>query len=39
VRAELLKIRSTSVWWVFGITLLPLWALAVLYRSGSRPNR
>lgn len=31
VRAELLKIRTTSTWWVFGVILLPLWALAVLY--------
>jgi ABC-type transport system involved in multi-copper enzyme maturation permease subunit len=31
VRAELLKIRTTSTWWIFGVILLPLWALAVLY--------
>jgi ABC-type transport system involved in multi-copper enzyme maturation permease subunit len=31
VRAELLKIRTTSTWWVFGLIMLPLWALAVLY--------
>jgi ABC-type transport system involved in multi-copper enzyme maturation permease subunit len=31
VRAELLKIRTTSTWWVFGVIMLPLWALAVLY--------
>jgi ABC-2 type transport system permease protein len=31
VRAELLKIRTTSVWWIFGVVMLPLWALSVLY--------
>jgi ABC-2 type transport system permease protein len=31
VRAELLKVRTTSTWWVFGLIMLPLWALAVLY--------
>jgi ABC-type transport system involved in multi-copper enzyme maturation permease subunit len=35
VGAELLKIRTTSTWWVFGIILIPLWALAVLYNWGT----
>ena len=35
VRAELLKIRTTSTWWIFGVILLPLWALAVLYNWGT----
>ncbi|GGL01377.1 ABC transporter permease subunit [Mangrovihabitans endophyticus] len=35
VRAEILKIRTTSTWWVFGIIMLPLWALAVLYNWGT----
>jgi len=35
IGAELLKIRTTSTWWVFGIILLPLWGLAVLYNWGT----
>ena len=35
VRAELLKIRTTSTWWIFGLMLVPLWALAVLYNWAS----
>lgn len=35
IRAELLKIWTTSTWWVFGIILVPLWALAVLYNWGT----
>jgi hypothetical protein len=35
VKAELLKIRTTSTWWVFGLIMLPLWALAVLYNWGT----
>ncbi|HEV7961316.1 MAG TPA: ABC transporter permease subunit [Actinoplanes sp.] len=31
VKAELLKIRTTSTWWTFGLIMLPLWALAVLF--------
>jgi ABC-2 type transport system permease protein len=31
----LLKIRTTSTWWVFGVIMLPLWALAVLYNWGT----
>ncbi|MFJ8581645.1 ABC transporter permease [Micromonospora sp. NPDC093277] len=31
VRSELLKIRTTSTWWIFGLITLPLWALAVLF--------
>jgi ABC-2 type transport system permease protein len=30
VNAELLKIRTTSTWWIFGIILLPLWAASLL---------
>ncbi|SCG73472.1 ABC transporter permease subunit [Micromonospora humi] len=29
VRSELLKIRTTSTWWIFGLISLPLWALAL----------
>ncbi|MEU8260180.1 ABC transporter permease [Micromonospora sp. NPDC048999] len=31
VRSELLKIRTTSTWWIFGLITLPLWALAVFF--------
>jgi ABC-type transport system involved in multi-copper enzyme maturation permease subunit len=31
----LLKVRTTSTWWVFGLIMLPLWALAVLYNWGT----
>ncbi|OJF11547.1 ABC transporter permease subunit [Couchioplanes caeruleus] len=34
VRAELLKIRTTNTWWIFGIVTLVLWVLAVLYNWG-----
>ena len=30
VRAELFKIRSTSTWWILGLTTLVLWALTLL---------
>jgi ABC-2 type transport system permease protein len=30
VNAELLKIRTTSTWWIFGIILIPLWAVSLL---------
>lgn len=30
VRAELLKIRTTSLWWIFGIILIPLWGATLL---------
>ncbi|RGC70511.1 ABC-2 family transporter protein [Micromonospora sp. MW-13] len=30
VRSELLKIRTTSTWWIFGLISLPLWALTLL---------
>jgi ABC-2 type transport system permease protein len=29
VRAELTKVLTTSLWWVFGLIMLPLWAAAV----------
>ena len=35
IGAELLKIRTTSTWWVFSLIMLPLWALAVLYNWGT----
>jgi ABC-2 type transport system permease protein len=38
VRAELRKIRTTSTWWIFGVILLPLWALAVLYNWATTNN-
>ncbi|MGR6321879.1 ABC transporter permease [Micromonospora soli] len=31
VRSELLKIRTTNTWWIFGLITLPLWALALLF--------
>ncbi|MEV1285650.1 ABC transporter permease [Micromonospora sp. NPDC049679] len=31
VRSELLKIRTTSTWWVFALITLPLWALALFF--------
>ncbi|NBE80556.1 ABC transporter permease [Micromonospora rubida] len=31
VRSELLKIRTTSTWWIFGLISLPLWILALLF--------
>jgi ABC-type transport system involved in multi-copper enzyme maturation permease subunit len=31
VRSELLKIRTTSTWWIFGLISLPLWALTALF--------
>jgi ABC-type transport system involved in multi-copper enzyme maturation permease subunit len=30
VRAELFKIRTTSLWWIFGLLLIPLWAASIL---------
>ncbi|MGC4803540.1 ABC transporter permease [Micromonospora sp. DT233] len=30
VRSELLKIRTTSTWWIFGLIMLPLWGLTLL---------
>jgi len=35
VKAEFLKIRTTSLWWIFGIILLPLWASAWLLNWGT----
>jgi hypothetical protein len=35
LRAELLKIRTTSTWWIFSIILLPLWALAIFFNWGT----
>jgi ABC-2 type transport system permease protein len=35
VKAELLKIRTTSTWWIFALIMLPLWALAVLFNWGT----
>lgn len=29
IRAELTKVLTTSLWWVFGLIMLPLWAAAV----------
>ncbi len=31
IRAELLKLRTTAMWWIFAIVLLPLWGLALAY--------
>ncbi|MEU4428381.1 ABC transporter permease [Actinoplanes sp. NPDC024001] len=35
VRAELLKIRTISLWWGFGLLLLPLWAAALFFNWAS----
>jgi ABC-type transport system involved in multi-copper enzyme maturation permease subunit len=35
IKAELLKIRTTSTWWVFGIIMLPLWAISLLVNWGT----
>ena len=35
VAAELRKIRTTSTWWIFGLILIPLWAMAVAYNWGT----
>jgi ABC-2 type transport system permease protein len=35
VKAELLKIRTTSTWWIFAIITFPLWAAAILLNWGS----
>ena len=35
VSAELLKIRTTSTWWIFSIITFPLWAAAVLLNWGT----
>ena len=35
IKAELLKIRTTSTWWVFGLILIPLWALTLLANWGT----
>ena len=31
VRSELLKIRTTSTWWIFGLISLALWALTLFF--------
>ena len=35
VRAELLKIRTTSTWWIFALITVPLWALAMAWNWGT----
>ena len=35
VNAELRKIRTTATWWIFGLVMLPLWALALLVNWGT----
>jgi ABC-2 type transport system permease protein len=35
VKAELLKIRTTSTWWIFAVIMFPLWAAAILLNWGS----
>jgi ABC-2 type transport system permease protein len=35
IKAELLKIRTTSLWWVFTLILVPLWALTLLANWGT----
>ncbi|HEX5542558.1 MAG TPA: ABC transporter permease [Micromonospora sp.] len=31
LRSELLKIRTTNTWWVFGLITLPLWAITLFF--------
>lgn len=31
VRGELLKIRSTNTWWIFGLITLPLWGITLFF--------
>lgn len=31
IRSELMKIRTTNTWWVFGLIALPLWGLALFF--------
>ena len=35
VKAELLKLRTTSTWWIFAVITLPLWAATILLNWGS----
>jgi ABC-2 type transport system permease protein len=35
VKAELFKLRTTSLWWIFGIVLVPLWAASLLLNWAS----
>jgi ABC-2 type transport system permease protein len=35
IKAELLKIRTTSTWWIFGIIMLPLWVVSLLVNWGT----
>jgi ABC-2 type transport system permease protein len=35
IRAELTKIFTTSLWWVFLVALVPLWALSALFNWGT----
>ena len=30
IKAELFKLRTTSIWWVMGIILVPLYAASLL---------
>ncbi|MET0426097.1 MAG: ABC transporter permease subunit [Actinoplanes sp.] len=35
VKAELFKIRTTSIWWIMGIVLVPLYAASLLFNWAS----
>ncbi|MFG1602742.1 ABC transporter permease [Actinoplanes sp. NPDC049265] len=35
VGAELTKIFTTALWWVFALILIPLWALSILFNWGT----
>jgi ABC-2 type transport system permease protein len=35
IGAELTKIFTTSMWWVFSLILIPLWALSILFNWGT----
>ncbi|GLY98931.1 ABC transporter permease [Actinoplanes sp. NBRC 103695] len=35
VSAELSKIFTTATWWIFGLILIPLWAMSILFNWGT----
>ncbi|MEV6629385.1 ABC transporter permease [Actinoplanes sp. NPDC051470] len=35
IQAELTKIFTTSLWWIFTVILVPLWAMSVLFNWGT----
>ena len=35
ISAELSKIFTTATWWIFGLILIPLWAMSILFNWGT----